>query len=83
MGGFRHEAGEEVALDRGEIVFDGPPRALFADEGLLARTGQERPALARVLAAARERGAAVPADLRWRDLAALDPAPVVAPGSVR
>lgn len=57
-----------VALAEGSVVFDGPPHAFIADAGLVARTGQVRPALARVLSAAREYGAAVPDIVRWRDL---------------
>jgi len=59
-----------VALAGGAVLFDGPPRAFLADDGLLAATGQERPALARILAAARRHGADVPPLVRWRDLAA-------------
>jgi len=57
-----------VALARGSVVFDGPPHAFIADAGLVARTGQVRPALVRVLSAARGYGAAVPDIVRWRDL---------------
>ncbi len=59
-----------VALAGGAVLFDGPPRAFLADDGLLAATGQERPALARILAAARRYGADVPPTIRWRDLVA-------------
>lgn len=57
-----------VALARGSVVFDGPPHAFIADAGLVARTGQVRPALVRVLSAARGYGVAVPDIVRWRDL---------------
>lgn len=57
-----------VALAEGRVLFDGPARAFIADAGLMARTGQVRPALARVLSAARGYGAAIPDIVRWRDL---------------
>ncbi len=57
-----------VALAEGRVLFDGPARAFIADAGLVAQTGQVRPALARVLSAARGYGAAVPDIVRWRDL---------------
>jgi len=57
-----------VALAEGRVLFDGPARAFITDSGLVARTGQVRPALARVLSAAQGYGAAVPDIVRWRDL---------------
>jgi len=57
-----------VALAEGRVLFDGPARAFIADSGLVTRTGQVRPALARVLSAAQGYGAAVPDIVRWRDL---------------
>jgi len=77
------EADRVVALAGGAVVFDGSPRELFADERLLALTGQERPALSRTLLAARAYGAHAPANLRWRDLSMLPGMRVGAPGSAR
>jgi energy-coupling factor transport system ATP-binding protein len=65
------DADRVVALAEGMVVFDGPPEGLFADEQLLALTGQERPALHRLLLAARAHGADIPAGIRWRDILAL------------
>ena len=59
-----------VALASGTMLFDGPPHEFLANDGLLAATGQERPALARLLAAARAYGADVPPLVSWCDLAA-------------
>ena len=65
------DADRVVALAGGVVVFDGPPAGLFASERLLTLTGQERPALLRILRAARAHGADVPAELRWRDIRVL------------
>jgi energy-coupling factor transport system ATP-binding protein len=54
-----------VTLADGQVVFDGPPLALLADAWLLEQIGQEQPPLVRLLAAARSRGASVPAALSW------------------
>jgi ABC-type phosphate/phosphonate transport system ATPase subunit len=59
-----------VALADGEVVFDGPPADLLADQHLLDLTGQELPPLDQVLRAARACGANVPRSVRWVDLEA-------------
>jgi energy-coupling factor transport system ATP-binding protein len=59
-----------VALADGEVIFDGQPSTLLADERLLRGIGQEPPALDRVLRAARALGADVPATLRWCEVRA-------------
>jgi len=65
------EADRVVALVDGTIAFDGRPGDFLADDRLLALTGQEPPPLRRILARAREAGADVPIDLRWRDFEAV------------
>ena len=57
-----------VALAEGAVLYDGPPAGFVAGEAMLAAAGQERPALARILAEARALGADVPALVRWAEL---------------
>jgi energy-coupling factor transport system ATP-binding protein len=59
-----------VALHEGEVVFDGPPAALAADQDLLCRIGQEPPMLDRLVRLARRRGAQLPSWMRWADVRA-------------
>jgi len=56
------EADRCLVLAEGRVVFDGPPRALFADDGLLGRASLEPPQVARL---ARILGVEPP----WLDLA--------------
>ncbi len=60
------EADRVVALVDGAVVFEGSPGDFYADEELLANTGQEVPPLRRILVEARALGADVPIDGRWR-----------------
>jgi energy-coupling factor transporter ATP-binding protein EcfA2 len=60
-----------VALVAGEVVFDGAPTDLIANDSLLEQTSQESPALDQIMRDARARGAEVPSSIRWRDLAAV------------
>lgn len=45
-----------VALEGGQVVFDGPPQALVANSRLLESIGQEPPALDQLLASVRQAG---------------------------
>jgi energy-coupling factor transporter ATP-binding protein EcfA2 len=56
------EADRCLVLAEGRVVFDGPPRALFADDGVLGRASLEPPQVARL---ARMLGVEPP----WLDLA--------------
>ncbi|MBA2276935.1 MAG: ABC transporter ATP-binding protein [Chloroflexia bacterium] len=60
------EADRVVALVDGAVAFEGSPGDFYADEELLAITGQEVPALRRILVGAQALGADVPIDGRWR-----------------
>jgi energy-coupling factor transport system ATP-binding protein len=50
-----------IGLVAGRVIFDGPPEGLIGDPALLARVGLDLPPAARLAAALRIRGAAVPA----------------------
>lgn len=63
------EADHVLALVDGRLLSYGVASSLVADERTLALAGQERPPLARILDAARHRGAEVPPLVRWKDLA--------------
>ncbi|MDQ4100519.1 MAG: energy-coupling factor ABC transporter ATP-binding protein [Chloroflexota bacterium] len=66
------EADRVIALVDGAVVFDGTPTDFFATDDLLAMTGQDAPVLRRILTQARDEGADVPVDLRWRDIHAVE-----------
>lgn len=51
-----------IALERGRIVFDGSPAALFAEEALIQRIGLDLPPLARIARGLAAGGLDVPRD---------------------
>ena len=59
-----------VALAAGQIVFDGPPAALFARPDLLTRCALRLPPIAQAVQQARELRPALPAVSSLRELAA-------------
>jgi ABC-type phosphate/phosphonate transport system ATPase subunit len=58
-----------VALADGQVVFDGLPTDLIANDSVLEQTRQEPPPLDQIMRDARSRGADVPSSIRWRDIA--------------
>jgi energy-coupling factor transport system ATP-binding protein len=71
LGLVAENATRVVALADGEVVFDGSPADLIANDSLLEQASQEPPVLDQIMREARARGADVPSSIRWRDLAAL------------
>lgn len=52
-----------VAMHEGRVVFDGPPRRLFADRDLLVKVNLEEPALFQIVRELREAGSPVPSHI--------------------
>lgn len=71
LGLVAENATRVVALADGEVVFDGSPADLIANDSLLEQASQEPPVLDQIMREARTRGADVPSSIRWRDLAAV------------
>jgi len=61
------QAGRVIALSKGQVAYDGPPRQLFADEGRLTALGLEPPPLTALAAGLARRWPDFPADLLTLD----------------